>query len=88
VPSLDCNTLQHTATHCNTLQHTATHCNTQQLISLENIVPSLGGSFFVTAFIGAEGLERGEGGVSSLAPKSPPKKLPRPGSFAVTDGAV
>jgi len=25
---VNCNTLQHTATHCNTLQHTATHCNT------------------------------------------------------------
>jgi len=24
---IDCNTLQHNATHCNTLQHTATHCN-------------------------------------------------------------
>ena len=28
--SINCNTLQHTATHCNTLQHTATHCNTLQ----------------------------------------------------------
>jgi len=28
--SMDCTTLQHTATHCNTLQHTATHCNTLQ----------------------------------------------------------
>ena len=27
---LQCNTLQHTATHCNTLQHTATHYNTLQ----------------------------------------------------------
>jgi len=27
---VDCNTLQHTATHCSTLQHTATHCNTLQ----------------------------------------------------------
>jgi len=27
---MDCNTLQHTATHCNTLQHMATHCNTRQ----------------------------------------------------------
>jgi len=25
---VDCNTLQHTATHCNTLQHIATNCNT------------------------------------------------------------
>ena len=25
-PTVDGNTLQHTATHCNTLQHTATHC--------------------------------------------------------------
>jgi len=27
---IDCNTLQHTATHCHTLQHTATQCNTMQ----------------------------------------------------------
>ena len=30
VDQMDCNTLQHNATHCNTLQHTATHCNTRQ----------------------------------------------------------
>ena len=24
--TMQCNTLQHTATHCNTLQHAATHC--------------------------------------------------------------
>ena len=28
---VQCNTLQHTATHCNTLQHTATYCSTLQL---------------------------------------------------------
>jgi len=35
VSCLNCNTLQHTATHCNTLQHTATHCNTLQHITRE-----------------------------------------------------
>ena len=28
--TLQCITLQHTATHCNTLQQTATHCNTRK----------------------------------------------------------
>jgi len=30
VCNINCNTLQHTATHCNTLQHSTTHCNTLQ----------------------------------------------------------
>ena len=29
---MQCNALQHTATHCNTLQRTATHCNTTVLM--------------------------------------------------------
>jgi len=28
---IDCNILQHTATHCNTLEHTATQCNILQI---------------------------------------------------------
>jgi len=31
--SIDCASLQHTATRCNSLQHTATHCNTLQQVS-------------------------------------------------------
>jgi len=47
---LNCNTLQHTATHCNTLQHTATHCNTlQERQTLKPSIPAASHDSTVTS---------------------------------------